>query len=73
VIVQVFGRPERCDALTNPHWRPEIVEELLPQAGLAVERALDISWTYGDTTTPGGTNEWHIVVARVDSGRPRSS
>ena len=49
VLVQVFGRPERCDldALKPTHdWRPQIVEELLPRAGLTVERSLDVEWAY---------------------------
>jgi ubiquinone/menaquinone biosynthesis C-methylase UbiE len=47
LVVQVFGRPERCDleALKpNPGaWRPEIVEELMP---LPVEESFDVSWAY---------------------------
>jgi ubiquinone/menaquinone biosynthesis C-methylase UbiE len=46
VVVQVFGRPERCDldALKRGEpWRPEIVEELMP---LAVEQAFDVTWAY---------------------------
>jgi ubiquinone/menaquinone biosynthesis C-methylase UbiE len=50
VVVQVFGRPERCDleALKPPgdRWRPEIVEELAPQAGLTVDESFDVTWAY---------------------------
>jgi ubiquinone/menaquinone biosynthesis C-methylase UbiE len=47
VVIQVFGRPEDCDVLPGTSgWRPEIVEELVPEAGLTVERSLDISWAY---------------------------
>jgi ubiquinone/menaquinone biosynthesis C-methylase UbiE len=50
VVVQVFGRPERCDLEAikpaRGRWRPEIVEELLPQAGLSVEEAFDVTWAY---------------------------
>ena len=47
LVVQVFGRPERCDleALkARPGtWRPEIVEELMP---IPVEQSFDITWAY---------------------------
>jgi SAM-dependent methyltransferase len=47
VVVQVFGRPERCDVdAIKPRpgmWRPEIVEELLP---IPVEESFDIEWAY---------------------------
>jgi ubiquinone/menaquinone biosynthesis C-methylase UbiE len=47
VVVQVFGRPERCDLdAIKPRpgiWRPEIVEELMP---IPVEDAFDITWAY---------------------------
>jgi SAM-dependent methyltransferase len=50
VVVQVFGRPERCDLEAikpaRGRWRPEIVEELLPQAGLSVGEAFDVTWAY---------------------------
>ena len=35
----------RCSqAVTD--WRPEIVEEVVPRAGLAVERSFDVEWAY---------------------------
>jgi ubiquinone/menaquinone biosynthesis C-methylase UbiE len=47
VVVQTFGRPERCDleALKpNPgSWRPEVVEEIMP---LPVEASFDVTWAY---------------------------
>ena len=47
VVVQVFGRPERCDLeALKPRpgaWRPEIVEELMP---VPVEESFDITWAY---------------------------
>jgi ubiquinone/menaquinone biosynthesis C-methylase UbiE len=50
VVVQVFGRPERCDleALKpgRGRWRPSIVEELLPRAGLRVDGSFDVTWAY---------------------------
>ena len=63
VVVHTFGHRERCDALTDASWRPEIVDEVVPQAGLAVERSFYISWSYAD----GVANEWHIVVATASS------
>jgi SAM-dependent methyltransferase len=60
VVIQVFGPPERCDleALKaavmrfrpgggeRTYWRPGIVEELLPAAGLALDGAFDTTWAY---------------------------
>jgi ubiquinone/menaquinone biosynthesis C-methylase UbiE len=67
VVVHTFGHPERCDVLADDSdWRPEIADELVPQAGLAVERSFYIEWTYAD----GRANEWHIVVARASSPAP---
>jgi ubiquinone/menaquinone biosynthesis C-methylase UbiE len=47
VVVQAFGRPERCDleALkAKPGaWRPQIIEELLP---IPVEQSFDLEWAY---------------------------
>jgi ubiquinone/menaquinone biosynthesis C-methylase UbiE len=55
VVIQVFGQPERCDIeamkgavmrfrdhTEDQYWRPGIVEELVPQAGLTVEHAFDL-------------------------------
>ncbi len=50
----------------DPSWRPEIVDEAVPQAGLAVERSFYTEWAYRD----GRANEWHIVVARASSPAP---
>lgn len=60
VVVEVFGRPERCDleamkAAVLPfrsggreqaYWRPGVAEELAAQAGLAVDHAFDSTWAY---------------------------
>jgi SAM-dependent methyltransferase len=50
VVVQVFGRPERCDVEAlkpaGGRWRPEIAEERVIEAGLSVERAFDVEWAY---------------------------
>ncbi len=64
VVIEVFGRPERCDleamkeavaafrpapppgAPPESYWRPGIVEELVPAAGLTVERSLDTTCAY---------------------------
>jgi ubiquinone/menaquinone biosynthesis C-methylase UbiE len=46
VVVQVFGRPERCDleaVKRGAPWRPEIADELMP---LPVEASFDVSWAY---------------------------
>jgi ubiquinone/menaquinone biosynthesis C-methylase UbiE len=47
VVVQTFGRPERCDleALKpNPGtWRPELADELMP---LPIEASFDLTWAY---------------------------
>jgi ubiquinone/menaquinone biosynthesis C-methylase UbiE len=47
VVVQVFGRPERCDLeALKPRpgtWRPELADELMP---LPVERSFDVEWAY---------------------------
>jgi ubiquinone/menaquinone biosynthesis C-methylase UbiE len=59
VLVHTFGHPERCDVPIDPGWRPEIVDELVPQAGLTVERSFFIDWAYVD----GRANQWHIVTA----------
>jgi SAM-dependent methyltransferase len=59
VVIQVFGRPERCDLEAvksavatfrgedhRSYWRPGIVEELAAEAGLNVEHAFDSTWAY---------------------------
>jgi ubiquinone/menaquinone biosynthesis C-methylase UbiE len=59
VVIQVFGRSERCDLeamkgavmrfrdhTEDQYWRPGIVEELVPQAGLTVEDAFDLVSEY---------------------------
>jgi ubiquinone/menaquinone biosynthesis C-methylase UbiE len=59
VVIQVFGRPELCDLealkaavmrfrdhAEDEYWRPGIVEELVPQAGLTVEQAFDVTTHY---------------------------
>ena len=59
VVIQVFGRPERCDLeavkgavaafrgeSAESYWRPGIVEALAAQAGLTVVRAFDSTWPY---------------------------
>jgi ubiquinone/menaquinone biosynthesis C-methylase UbiE len=47
VVVQVFGRPDRCDLdALKPRpgtWRPEVAEELLP---IPVQETFDITWAY---------------------------
>jgi SAM-dependent methyltransferase len=47
VVVQTFGRPERCDLeALKPKpgsWRPSIVEERMP---LPVEASFDVRWAY---------------------------
>jgi len=62
VAITTFGRPERCDVLPeDSDWRPEIVEDVVPRAGLTVEQRFEIAWSYDD----GRSNEWQIVVART--------
>ncbi len=60
VVIQVFGRPERCDleavklaiAAYRPggaeeqYWRPGIADELAVAAGLSIERSFDCTWAY---------------------------
>lgn len=59
IVVQVFGDPRRCDLeavkgaimafrpdAERTYWRPGIAEELVAQAGLALERSLDVTWAY---------------------------
>jgi ubiquinone/menaquinone biosynthesis C-methylase UbiE len=58
IVIQVFGRPEHCaiesmKAAVMPfregaeeYWRPGIVEDLVPQAGLVVAEAFDDAWAY---------------------------
>jgi SAM-dependent methyltransferase len=58
VVIQVFGRPERCDleamkavVMTfrdgeRTYWRPGLVESMLPDAGLVLEEAFDTTWAY---------------------------
>jgi SAM-dependent methyltransferase len=60
VVIQVFGPPERCDLEAmkqvvstfrpggdeKTYWRPGIVEEILPHAGLTLEQAFDVSSAY---------------------------
>jgi ubiquinone/menaquinone biosynthesis C-methylase UbiE len=70
VAITTFGHPERCDVLPDDSdWRPEIVEEIAPRAGLTVEDRFSIEWAYDD----GRSNEWRIVVAHVDFSGPRWS
>jgi hypothetical protein len=59
-VIQVFGPPERCDLEAmkqvvstfrpggdeKTYWRPGIVEEILPHAGLTLEQAFDVSSAY---------------------------
>ncbi len=68
VVIAVWGRPERCEmeavkqavaafrGAEPPTWRPTIVEELVPRAGLAVARSLDTTWAYeyGDDDAVAG-------------------
>jgi ubiquinone/menaquinone biosynthesis C-methylase UbiE len=62
VAITTFGHPDRCDVLPDDSdWRPEIVEEIAPRAGLTVEDTFSIEWAYDD----GRSNEWRIVVALV--------
>jgi ubiquinone/menaquinone biosynthesis C-methylase UbiE len=58
IVIQVFGRPELCaiermKAAVMPfregeeeYWRPGVVEELVPRAGLTVGEAFDATWAY---------------------------
>jgi len=59
VVAQVFGPPEQCDLeavkaavmafrpdAEETYWRPGIVEELMPLAGLTVEGAFDSTYAY---------------------------
>jgi ubiquinone/menaquinone biosynthesis C-methylase UbiE len=47
VVVQVFGRPERCDLeVLKPHpgtWRPELADEMMP---LPIAASFDVTWAY---------------------------
>ena len=47
LVVQVFGRPGRCDLeALKPRpgdWRPELADELVP---LPVEQSFDVTWAY---------------------------
>jgi ubiquinone/menaquinone biosynthesis C-methylase UbiE len=67
VVVHTFGHPERCDVLpADSDWRPEIVGEVVPRAGLTVERSFFLEWAYDD----GVGNEWQIVVASPPASSP---
>jgi ubiquinone/menaquinone biosynthesis C-methylase UbiE len=66
VVVHTFGHPERCAVPIDAGWRPERVDDVVRQAGLAVERSFYFSWAYAD----GTGNEWHVVVARPLSPAP---
>jgi SAM-dependent methyltransferase len=60
VVIQVFGRPERCEleavklaiAAYRPggaeeqYWRPGLVDELAVEAGLTIERSFDTTYAY---------------------------
>jgi ubiquinone/menaquinone biosynthesis C-methylase UbiE len=58
IVIQVFGRPEHCaiermKAAVMPfregeeeYWRPGVVEELVPRAGMTVADAFDDTWAY---------------------------
>src|SRR3954454_22814988 len=57
VVIQVFGDPAKCDleamkAAVSVHrdegeyWRPDAIESLLPDAGLKLEDAFDVTWAY---------------------------
>ena len=69
VVVQVFGRPERCDleALkARPGaWRPEIVEELMP---IPVEESFDITWAYEYTDEAALLNAMRAAGAVAAAG-----
>jgi ubiquinone/menaquinone biosynthesis C-methylase UbiE len=65
VVVHTFGHPERCAVPLDPAWRPERVDEVVREAGLAVERSFYIEWAYAD----GRANEWHIVVTASSPAR----
>ena len=67
VAITTFGDPARCDVLpAGSDWRPEILDALLPQAGLVGARSLTIEWAYAD----GRSNEWRIVVASSAASSP---
>jgi SAM-dependent methyltransferase len=59
VVIQVFGRPERCDleamkaavaqyrgAAHRSYWRPGVAEEIAARAGLTVTQSLDVTFDY---------------------------
>jgi ubiquinone/menaquinone biosynthesis C-methylase UbiE len=58
VVIQVFGRPEHCAIERmkaavmafregeEEYWRPGVVEELVPRAGLEVAAVFDDTWAY---------------------------
>lgn len=59
VVIQVFGDPARCDleavkgAISRfrgeeigQYWRPGAIEALLPAAGLTLDTAFDVTWSY---------------------------
>jgi SAM-dependent methyltransferase len=57
VVIQVFGDPAKCDleamkATVAEHreegryWRPDAIESLLPEAGLTLDQAFDLTWAY---------------------------
>ena len=60
VVIQAFGRPERCEleavklaiAAYRPggteeqYWRPGIVDEIATAAGLRIERSFDTTYAY---------------------------
>jgi SAM-dependent methyltransferase len=58
VVAEVFGQPDRCDLEAvkaaaarfreseREYWRPDAVEQLLPQTGLRFERAFDVDCVY---------------------------
>jgi SAM-dependent methyltransferase len=59
VVMQVFGRPERCDLEAvktvvktfrggghSSYWRPGVAEQLAREAGLAITHSFDTSFQY---------------------------
>src|SRR3954453_6261834 len=57
VVIQVFGDPAKCDLEAmkaavavhrdeGQYWRPDAIESLLPDAGLTLEDAFDVTWAY---------------------------
>jgi SAM-dependent methyltransferase len=83
VVIVVFGRPERCEVEAvrralgrTATWRPQLAEERAAEAGLTVERSMDLEWAYeyaGDEALLEAMLAGGAAAAARDSAEQRAA